>query len=154
MFGKKSEPAPAARAPRQTLIEEIGVAYRSSAAAAQGRCRGQFVARTKVRDAAYCPPLPRDEVWFLRHPGRRHRLRALHPTDADRLAGRVGDWRADRLDLMLIIRDIGDSMLAVRLAASDLPLTDDEALLAALFDGLVARHPGLAALQQKLEARS
>jgi hypothetical protein len=78
-------------------------------------------------------------------------VRALHPTDADRLAVRVGDWRVDRLDLMLIIRDIGDSMLAVRLPASDWPLIDDEALLAAVFDGLVARHPRLAALQREIQ---
>jgi hypothetical protein len=119
---------------------------------AQRARRSVFVARARAHDAVYCPPPPDDEGWFLQHPGRRHRLRALHPTDVDRLVERVGAWEhAERLDLMVIIRDFDDSMIAIRLPASGWPVADDEAQLAAVFDALVARHPGLAALQRDIE---
>jgi hypothetical protein len=113
---------------------------------AQGRCRGVFVARTAVRDAAYLPPED-DGTWFDAHPGRRHRLRAPHPDDARNVI--VPATACSCKDHVVIVRDLGDYLLAVRLPAHDAwPSADDETHLAAMFDLLVATDPRLAAIQR------
>jgi hypothetical protein len=112
-----------------------------TAAMAQGRSRGVFVARTKVRDAWFCPPPPDDREWFVQHPTRRFRRRPLHPDDRPY----IYEPRCNCTDhaWYVIVGKLGRHLLPIRVPANDKFPADDEAKLCDIFTHFVRRDPRL-----------